>query len=110
MTHYQELHVRDCILRSSMPKEINSFVEATESISVSGHPSKGEGGDFILESKNRRTKMWLPTGLPTEENWMRVCRNQDRLEKVHVIFPIVEFFMHPNPNQIITMHIFFLSD
>lgn len=102
--------MRDCILRSSMPKEINSFVEATESISVSGHPSKGEGGDFILESKNRRTKMWLPTGLPTEENWVRVCRNQDRLEKVHVIFPIVEFFMHPNPNQIITMHIFFLSD
>lgn len=82
MTNYMELNLRDLLIRLAMPPDVKSFVESYESFSMSDHPSKGEGGDFILEARNRRTKMWLPSGLPSEDNWLRVCRNQDRLEKV----------------------------
>jgi len=83
MTNYQELHFRDSLMRVNMPDQIKSLINEHESFSCSGHPSKGEGGDFVLEAKNRRTKMWMPPGIATEGRWHRVCRNQDRLEKVH---------------------------
>lgn len=40
------------------------------------------GGDFVLENKNRRIKMWAPPGLPTKKQWQSVCRNLDDLEEV----------------------------
>ncbi|XP_062618577.1 uncharacterized protein LOC134280164 [Saccostrea cucullata] len=48
----------------------------------SGHPSKGEGCDFILESRNKMTKKWLPPGAPKEKHWNQACRNLDKLEKI----------------------------
>ena len=84
-TMYQEIEFKDIMARSLAPQEIKQFMSANESFSVSGHPSKGEGGDFLLESFNRRTKRWLPPGLPTEEHWLKVCRNVDRLEEVSIL-------------------------
>lgn len=49
---------------------------------MSGNSCKGEGGDFVLESKNRKTKMFIPAGVPNQQKWLNVCRNIDRLEKV----------------------------
>ncbi|XP_062621416.1 uncharacterized protein LOC134283013 [Saccostrea cucullata] len=49
----------------------------------SGHPSKGEGCDFILEAKNRQAKSWLPSGAPKEKHWQQTCRNLDNLEKIN---------------------------
>lgn len=83
MTHYQEIHLRDVVQRVCMPESFLEFITRNESFSVSGHPNKGEGGDFILEARNRCTKMWMPPGPPTQETWLRVCRNQDGLDKVH---------------------------
>lgn len=82
MINYQELHFRDSLMKLQCPASVKTFLESNESFSVSGHASKGEGGDFVLEAKNRRCKMWLPPGSPTEEQWLRVCRNLDRLEGV----------------------------
>lgn len=48
---------------------------------MSGNSCKGEGGDFVQESKNRKTKMFIPTGVPNQQ-CLNVCRNIDRLEKV----------------------------
>ena len=84
-TMYQEIEFKDIMARSLAPQEIKQFMSANESFNVSGHPSKGEGGDFLLESFNRRTKRWLPPGLPTEEHWLKVCRNVDRLEEVSIL-------------------------
>ncbi|XP_046560156.1 uncharacterized protein LOC124269189 [Haliotis rubra] len=58
-----------------------SFMQP-EVISASGHVSRGEGADFILEASNRRVKMWMPPGVPTEHSWRRSCRNLDKLEKM----------------------------
>ncbi|CAC5407837.1 unnamed protein product [Mytilus coruscus] len=82
MTNYQELHCRDIIMHMTMPDDVKSLINQNQAFSCSGHPSKGEGGDFILEAKNRRTKTWMPPCIPSEDRWYRVCRNQDRLEKV----------------------------
>ncbi|XP_060586640.1 uncharacterized protein LOC132742291 [Ruditapes philippinarum] len=64
------------------PPEIKSFIEENICLSQSGHPSKAEGGDFILESTNKRIKSYMPYGVPTDERWTRVCLNIDNIEKM----------------------------
>ena len=83
MPFYMEIETRDSLVRMQCPPVINGFIEGHESYSVSGNDSKGEGGDFILESKNRKTKMFIPAGLPDNNKWLQVCRNVDKLEKVN---------------------------
>lgn len=82
MPIYVEIYVRDSFVRLQCPPDVSAFIEDNESYSVSGNPSKGEGGDFVLEAKNRRTKMFLPPGLPDKKRWLNVCRNVDRLDLV----------------------------
>lgn len=82
MTSYQEIAFRDLKCRALAPDDVRQFLNCTESFSVSGHSSKGEGGDFILEAFNRKTKRLLPPGIPTQQHWLAVCRNIDILHKV----------------------------
>ncbi|XP_062603684.1 uncharacterized protein LOC134265484 [Saccostrea cucullata] len=82
MPIYMETYIRDSFLRIQCPDIVRQFLEDNESYSVSGNESKGEGGDFILEAKNRRTKMWIPSGVPENNRWLNVCRCIDKLEKV----------------------------
>ena len=84
MPFYMETFVRDSFLRMQCPPDILAFIEQHESYSASGCDSKGEGGDFILEAKNRATKRILPPGLPDEKSWLQVCRNLDKFEKVYI--------------------------
>ncbi|XP_076087738.1 uncharacterized protein LOC143058159 [Mytilus galloprovincialis] len=83
MPFYMETFIRDSFVRVQCPHDILAFIEKNESYSVSGNESKGEGGDFVLENFNRKTKMWVPAGLPDKPKWLQVCRNIDILEKVH---------------------------
>lgn len=82
MSFYMETFVRDLFVRVQCPPEVLAFIEDNESYSVSGNESKGEGGDFILENYNRKTKLLIPAGLPDNNKWLQVCRNVDRLDKV----------------------------
>lgn len=72
---YAELELRDMVTRLSAPDEVKELLKASESFSHSGHPSKHEGGDFCLESYNRRTKNWKPPGVPSDDQWLRIIRN-----------------------------------
>ncbi|CAG2235922.1 unnamed protein product [Mytilus edulis] len=38
--------------------------------------------DFVLENINRKSKMWMPSGLPDKKKWLEVCRNIDRLDEL----------------------------
>ncbi|MES9969685.1 MAG: hypothetical protein ABW092_06590, partial [Candidatus Thiodiazotropha sp.] len=100
MTKYQEICSRDMVNRAHYPPELQNYVRATEAVSTSGDPQKGEGGDFILENKNKRIKMWLPKGVPVEKQWIRVNRNLDRLDEVIIISPIMLSLHH----EIIHIH------
>lgn len=44
-TMYQELEFKDCKARSLAPGDVNKFSIDNEAFSISGNPSKGEGGD-----------------------------------------------------------------
>lgn len=84
MTTYMEITIRVDHLLQSAPPEVLQFIKDNICLSQSGHPSKGEGGDFILESVNKKIKSWMPPGVPTEQRWLRVCRNLNSMEKIKV--------------------------
>jgi len=82
MINFQQIEYRDLKTRVLLPEQLHSFFTNNESFSISGYNFKGEGGDFVLESKNRKFKQWMPPGLPDEKRWLRSVRNIDRLDKV----------------------------
>ena len=41
--------------------------------------------DFLLEEKNKRTKMWAPAGVPEHQQWLRMCLNIDKLDQVIIL-------------------------
>ena len=75
MTSYMEIILRFHNMLKKAPPEILKYVSQNIMCSQSGHPTKAEGGDFILESVNKKIKSWMPPGVPTEDRWIRVCRN-----------------------------------
>jgi len=85
MPFYMETFVRDSLMRLQCPPELSVFIEAHESYSVSGNESKGEGGDFILEAKNREVKRLVPAGVPDNSTWINICRNVDRQVRMGLI-------------------------
>ena len=85
MTGYQEIDIRDITMQVLAPSAVTDHLNKNESYSMSVHPSKGEGGDFVLENKNRRIKMLIPSGVPSENRWLRVCRSFDILDQVRII-------------------------
>ena len=82
MTSYMEITLRYENILKKAPQEIKTFISKTITCSQSGHPSKAEGGDFILESVNKKVKSWMPPGVPTEDRWMRVCRNLPSMDNI----------------------------
>ena len=72
----------DLKMRLLAPPEIQNYISDNESFSTSGHASKGEGGDFVLENRNKRIKSLIPKGVPTEDVWLQACRSFDTLDKV----------------------------
>ena len=83
MSMYQEIDFKDIKMRSLLPDNLSYFMQTNESFSMSGSKIAGEGGDFVLESYNRRIKRMLPPGLPSNADWSRVCRNIAPLEQVY---------------------------
>ncbi|XP_048241836.1 uncharacterized protein LOC124149778 [Haliotis rufescens] len=79
---YQELILRDEMMRLQAPPEIVTYLNTCEVISPSGHHSKVEGGYFVLENINRKVKMLMPPGVPTDNAWLRSCRNLPKLEQM----------------------------
>ena len=73
-------------MRLIAPENVTIFLRLNEAFSVSGHPSRGEGGDFVLENKNKRLKRLIPNGLPTEATWTKACRTFDTLDGVSIYF------------------------
>lgn len=82
MTGYMEITLRYENILKKAPPEIKHFISQNIVCSQSGHPSKAEGGDFILESVNKKIKSWMPPGVPNEDRWMRVCRNLPSMDNI----------------------------
>ena len=82
MTSYMEITLRFENMLKKTPTEIQKFISQTITCSQSGHQSKAEGGDFILEAVNKKVKSWMPPGVPTEDRWIRVCRNLPCMDSI----------------------------
>lgn len=68
------------MIRVQCPSAVHDFIKQNESYSVSGNESKGGGGDFVLENLN--SKSFMPPGLPSNEKWLTISRDIDKLDKV----------------------------
>ena len=69
------------INRSFIPAEIQDFIEKNETIKCKNGVNN-EAFDFIVEQKNKKVKYWLPLGVPTDNHWIKVTRNLEKLDKV----------------------------
>jgi hypothetical protein len=85
MTHYQEIEFKDLRMSSNSRQRTISCKQRSVLNSVSGHTSNGEGGDFVLEAYNRKTKCWMPSGVPDDSRWLKLIRNVDTLDKVFIL-------------------------
>lgn len=63
--------------------ELANVVTNTESISISGNPSKGECMVANLEEKNKDSKVWQH-GRMNALDWLRIFRNLEKLTSVSV--------------------------
>lgn len=73
-------NARDVIL---MPQELKSVLQKFVSGSKTNTLGKCQGGDAMLEELHKDAKSWLKmAGIPSEEQWLFVFRNIDKLNEV----------------------------
>ena len=83
----------------SLPRELNQFVETTESVSTSGNKSKGEDMDACLEEVNKDLKVWQH-GKMVALDWLRIFRNLGNLSKVCLPFLLACTYISVSRHQI----------
>jgi hypothetical protein len=80
---YQEIEIfHDFLQRSSHP-EIRDFMNTYVSVTKSGHPSRGQRFDFLLEEENRSIKKWISRGVASDQDWQNVICNKDHLQQIY---------------------------
>ena len=79
---YQDIEIYDQFVQHIMPEKVKQFVRLNATMSKTGHPSKGQGYDFILEEENKSLKIWLKRGTPTDKMWFSTCRNHQYLKQI----------------------------
>ena len=84
MVGYQEVWYRDVAMRLVAPEELNHMFDLDSVATVDNHHF--QGGDFVLENFNKKIKSFCPEGVPSNQDWVDICRNLDNLEKVMCYF------------------------
>ncbi|CAC5389991.1 unnamed protein product [Mytilus coruscus] len=85
--HYQNIELFDTLQYHFMPDDVRNVWDTNISFTVSGHPSKGQDMDFLLEEKNRAVKQFIPSGsIPSDDTWYSVCCNLDYIESLQAKF------------------------
>ena len=79
---YQYIEMYELFVRQILPAEVRQLISHHCSISKSGHLSKGQGYDFILEEENKQVKSWLKGGIRSDKIWLATCRNHQSLKHI----------------------------
>ncbi len=79
-----ELHFRDMVTRLKALPPIQQFLKEDQGFKLTNNTDRLEEGDFVVESRNRQTKMSTPPGVPTYHQWLRTCRMLDSVEEVRI--------------------------
>ncbi|XP_071139288.1 uncharacterized protein [Mytilus edulis] len=79
--HYRDIELFDTLQYHFMPDEVKNIWDNNTAFTVSGHNSKGQDLDFLLEEKNRAVKQFIPSGsIPSNETWDAICCNLQYIE------------------------------
>lgn len=54
------------------------------SLNIYNNNFTGEGLDFKAEIVNKDVQSWMPRGVPSGEDWLRVTRNLEHLKEVSI--------------------------
>ena len=66
-----------------MPFDLKEVIANYISGSRTMTTGKCQGGDALLEEINKESKSWLKmAGVPSDDQWLRIFRNLDELNKV----------------------------
>ncbi|CAC5383293.1 unnamed protein product [Mytilus coruscus] len=66
--HYRNIELFDTLQYHFMPDEVKNIWDNNTTFTVSGHNSKGQDLDFLLEEKNRAVKQFIHSGsIPSNE-------------------------------------------
>ncbi|KAJ8309717.1 hypothetical protein KUTeg_011582 [Tegillarca granosa] len=71
---YQEIEMSEAVQRLMVPKELIPFYDETESVCLTG--------DKMSEVVNKEVQSWMPRGVPTGNDWIRVTRNWETLKNL----------------------------
>ena len=80
---YQEIEYRDLRNKIISPPEICAQLEENITFFNSIHPSRGQGGDFMLEQKVKKQKMLSPKGLIEKLTWQKISRCVDKVGTIY---------------------------
>ncbi|VDI27589.1 Hypothetical predicted protein, partial [Mytilus galloprovincialis] len=79
--HYRNIELFDTLQYHFMPDEVKNIWDNNTAFTVSGHNSKGQDLDFLLEEKNRAVKQFIPSGsIPSNETWDAICCGSDVMD------------------------------
>lgn len=80
---YQNIFFQESTDAIKMPPELQNVLIKHKTASRTGDIGQSQGGDAMLEEINKESKSWLKlSGVPSEEQWLRVFSNLDDLNKV----------------------------
>ena len=80
---YQQISLFDVEQYLMMAPVVAKLWDDNCSVSINGHPSKGQGFDYALEEKNREVKQFIPKNvIPSNSTWLKLCRNNASLAKL----------------------------
>ena len=83
---YRHILFRDAMDDILMPPDLKCLKYKYISASRTGNAEKMQG-DVMLEEINKESKQWLKmAGIPSEQQWLRVFRNLDKLNKASFPF------------------------
>ena len=84
---YQNVFYSDAVDHVLMPEALLNIKQKYVSGSRTGHRERCQGGDALLEEINKESKSWLKmSGIPTEQQWIKVFRNLDELMQVRLFY------------------------
>ena len=79
---YQRIMAVDKLFQKSMPEKVKDIIRFSFSTSRVGHEGRYQGGDACLEEINKNAKSWVSRGVPSNDEWIKIFRNLDKLSEV----------------------------
>ena len=65
---YKPLIVNDMRIHAEAPDAVKEYIKRNESFDCSNDHTRGEGGDYIMETESKHLKGHLSPGVPTIQN------------------------------------------